>query len=79
MLCSLALPDEPFRQILLSTKVDLIWCTTPEDGARDLLIVLGDVELDETPHRRSRTWWRPPGSALRNGKLTLRRVEVVQR
>ena len=51
MLRFLALLDEPFQQILLSTEVDFVWCTTAEDGARDLLIVLGDIECYETPHR----------------------------
>ena len=49
---SLALLGEPLSQILLLAEVHLVWCTTAEKRARDLFIVLTDVEGDETPHRR---------------------------
>ena len=48
---SLALLGKPLWQILLPAEVDLVWCTSSENGARDLFIVLTDVEGDETPHR----------------------------
>ncbi len=47
---SLALLGKPLRQILLPAEVDLVGCTSSENGARDLFIVLTDVEGDETPH-----------------------------
>ena len=48
----LALLGEPIRHILLSTEVHLVRRASSENGARDLLVVLTDVERDETPHRR---------------------------
>jgi hypothetical protein len=48
----LALLGEALSQILLPAEVDLLWCTSSENGAWDLFIVLTDVERYETPHRR---------------------------
>ena len=48
----LALLGEPIRHILLSAEVHLVRRASSENGARDLLVVLTDVERDETPHRR---------------------------
>ncbi len=51
-LCCLALLGEPIRHILLSAEVHLVRRASSENGARDLFIVLTDVEGDETPYRR---------------------------
>ena len=48
----LALLGEPLSQILLPAEVHLVRRASSENGARDLLVVLTDVERDETPHRR---------------------------
>ena len=52
LLRSLALLGEAFQQILLPTEVDLVGCTAVENGVRNLLIVVSDVERDQSPHRR---------------------------
>ena len=46
----LALLGEPIRHILLSAEVHLVRRASSENGVRDLLVVLTDVERDETPH-----------------------------
>ena len=48
----LALLGEPIRQILLPAELHLVRRASSENGARDLLVVLTDVQRDETPHRR---------------------------
>ena len=47
-----ALLGEPLKHILLSAEVHLVRRASAKNGARNLFIVLTDVEGDETPHRR---------------------------
>ena len=48
----LALVGEPIRHIFLSAEVNLVRRASSDNGARDLLVVLADLERDEAPHRR---------------------------